>query len=143
MNMSIKKRILTAAAAVSLGVGGAVAIQTPAHASFDWCHGVSVVCLAEHNDGNGYRWGPRSFPYGVCVGVPTALNDKISSLWNKYGWDDSSPPLQFTIYKNNPCNTGIALYTYGPEAYVQYVGNANNDQTSAVCLGPRIPGRCP
>lgn len=139
----MRHRILAAFTLLLMVAGINLAIATPVQASFDWCHGVSVACFAEHNDGNGYRWGPRSFPYGACVGVPTPLNDKISSLWNKYGWDDSSPPLQLNIYDHNPCSRSSLLYTYGPEAYVQWIGARNNDRVSSVCIGPRIPGRCP
>lgn len=137
----MRRRIVALFMGVVAGLSFVAVAAERAEASFDWCHGVSVVCFAEHNDGNGYRWGPRSFPYGVCVGVPGPLNDKISSLWNKYGWDDSSPPLQLTAYDSNPCDN--ILYTWGPEAYVLYVGRVNNDRISAVCVGPRIPGRCP
>lgn len=139
----MKRRILAILTALCIGGGASIAIATPAHASFSWCHGVTVFCLAEHNDGNGIRWGPVSVPYGVCVNVPTNLNNKVSSLWNKYGWDSSSPPLPLTGY-NNRCGQLLDLmYTWGPGAYVQYVGWANNDKMSSVCIGPRTSGYCP
>jgi len=130
-------------AAMTVGVAGSILVAVPAQASFDWCHGSSVVCFAEHNDGNGIRWGPRSFPYGACVNVPSNLVNKISSLWNKYGWDSQSPPLQVTLYDGN-CSDGnfSVLFTWGPSAYVQYVGWLNNDKADAACVGPRHQGYC-
>lgn len=128
---------------VVAGLGLVAVAATPAQASFDWCHGSSVACFAEHNDGNGYRWGPRSFPYGVCVNVPAPLNNKISSLWNKYGWDSQSPPLSLHGYDGSCSATNYLLYSWGPSAYVQYVGWLNNDKISSVCVGPRTQGYCP
>jgi hypothetical protein len=137
------RKVYTLLVAVLLGVGGAVAIGTPASAHWTTCHGVSVVCFAEHVDGHGWIWGPTPLPYGVCVGVPTSMNDKISSLWNKYGWDSSSPPLQLSAYEHNPCSRTGHLYTWGPSAYVMNIGSRNNDRISSVCLGPRQSGYCP
>lgn len=139
----MRKQIAAITAAIAIGGAGSALVATPAHASFDWCHGVSVVCFAEHNDGNGYRWGPRSFPYGVCVNVPGPIDDKISSLWNKYGWDNSSPPLTINGYSNHCGQQGDWLFGWGPSAYVLYVGWLNNDKMSSVCLGPRTSGYCP
>lgn len=134
-------RAVIVALIVAITIGFVAA--TPAKASFDWCHGSSVACFAEHNDGNGIRWGPRSFPYGVCVNVPSNLDNKISSLWNKYGWDSSSPPLPLTGYSGRCGSVGDVLYTWGASAYVQYVGWLNNDKMSSVCIGPRQRGYCP
>lgn len=139
----MRHRILAGITALLMVAGLNLALATPAQASFDWCHGVSVACFAEHNDGNGIRWGPRSFPYGVCVNVPSNLDRKISSLWNKYGWDSSSPPLPITGYQSRCGERADALYTWGPSAYVQYVGWLNNDRMRSVCLGPRSSGYCP
>jgi hypothetical protein len=138
----MKKRISGLLVTLALVVGVTVSVQAPAHASFDWCHGSSVVCFAEHTYGNGARWGPRSFPYGGCVNVPSYLNDKIDSLWNKYGWDSQSPPLQLTGYEN-ACHQSVSvLYTWGPNAYVNNIGVVNRNRISSVCVGPRITGYC-
>lgn len=123
---------------IVLFTAGTISLTTasPAQAA-GWigpCHGVSIICLAEHVNGGGIHWR-TSLPYARCVGVPSNLNDRVSSLWNKYGWDSSSPPLQLTGYKHNPCRE--RMYTWGPSAYVLNIGSLNNDVMSAVCLGPR------
>jgi hypothetical protein len=115
---------------VVVSVVQAVLIK-PAHASFSWCTSANVVCFAEHNDGNGIRWTSNLLPVGQCYGVPSSLNDKISSLWNKY----TSSGARINAYLNNPCS-GF-LYGWGPGAFVPWIGSNNNDKISAVCLGPR------
>lgn len=135
------KKIRITLVTLAMVAGLTLAIQTPAHASFDWCHGAGVVCFAEHTYGNGYRWGPTTLvPYGQCIGVPGPLDNKISSLWNKYGIDGTAP-LQLTGYASSSCSS--RLYTWGPGAYVLDIGYTNRDRISSVCLGPRTPGYCP
>src|SRR4029453_1605923 len=129
----------SAAATLVLALGLTAVVATPAHASFDWCHGAGVLCFAEHKDGNGIRWGPFSVAPGLCLGVPDNLNDKISSLWNKYGID-GTPSRPLTAYKNNPC--GNVAYVWGAGAYVLWIGYENNDRISAICLG-RPGSGCP
>jgi hypothetical protein len=131
-------------AVLLLSAGITLAVASPAQAA-GWigpCHGAGVVCLAEHINGGGSHWGPTTLPYGRCIGVPSWLNDKTSSLWNKYGID-GTPPLQLSLYRHNPC--GDRMYTWGPGAYVLNIGRANNDIASAVCLGPIGTGEgyCP
>lgn len=136
------RRLNQALATLVLAVGLGFVIASPARASFDWCHGISVACFAEHTNGNGIRWGPRSFPYGVCVNVPSNINDKIDSLWNKYGITEYSPPLQLTGYQN-ACHEGVSvLYTWGAGAQVNDVGWFTRNKISSVCVGPRQTGYC-
>ena len=139
--MKQRIRVWLAALAVMLGMSAAVAVATPAQASFDWCHGVSVVCFAEHTSGGGLRWGPAPFtPYGKCYNIYSEMNDKISSLWNKYGVTSDSPPLQVTIYQEANCID--VLYTYGPDTLVNNIGWLYSDETTSVCVGPRRRGYC-
>lgn len=132
----MRRRVLAALAAVLLGTGLAVAVATPAQAAaFVTCHGAGVVCLAEHRGGEGLQYGPYNWrPYGTCFNLPTWFNDKTSALWNKYGIDGTAP-VQFTLYRDAGCSD--QLYTWGPNAYVLWIGTANNDRATSGCLGPR------
>lgn len=138
----MKKRILAVLVTLLMVVGINVTAQSPAQASFDWCHGYSVACFAEHTYGNGIRWGPRSFSYGVCTNVPSNINDKIDSLWNKYGLTEYSPPLQVTAY-SNACHQSLdVIYTWGANTLVNNVGWFARNRISSVCFGPRQTGFC-
>jgi hypothetical protein len=137
MKRAYMMRLAAALAGLVLGAGAVVAAATPAQAvpepvdPWAWCTGTAKVCFATDRNGGGTHWQSTLLPVGTCVGVPASMNDKISSLWNKY---QSSGGL-LTIYWNNPC--GSPQFTYGPHTQVNYVGNIHNDQISAVCLGPR------
>jgi hypothetical protein len=127
-----------------LSAGITLVAASPAYAyPFVGCSGAGVVCFSEHINGDGRMWGPTTLqPFGRCFGVPSWLNDRISSLWNKYGID-LTPPLQVTLYRHNPC--ADRMYTWGPGAYVLNIGRANNDIASAACVGPvgTAEGHCP
>jgi len=99
--------------------------------NWSWCTSTARVCFATDRDGNGTHWVSQLLPVGTCIGVPSNMNDRISSLWNRY----TSSGAQLTIYWHNPC--GSPQFTYGPNTQVNYVGAINNDEISAVCLGPR------
>lgn len=139
----MRRRILSAAVTLTLAITlGFIAASSAQAAPFtSWCHGAGVICFGEHNNGEGIRWGPRTFPYGQCVTAPSNFRRKMSSLWNKYGIDNT-PPLGITAYSGLACDRS-ALYTWGPEAFVQYVGFLNNDKMESVCLGPRQRNYCP
>jgi hypothetical protein len=129
------KKLRAGLVTLVLVLAGVFVSASPAYAyPFTNCHGAGVVCFSEHINGEGRMWGPTTLqPFGRCFGVPSWLNDRISSLWNKYGID-LTPPLQVTLYRDNPC--ADRMYTWGPGAYVLNIGRANNDIASAACVGP-------
>lgn len=137
----MKKRILAALVTLFIVAGTTVVIASPAQAT-GWggpCHGAGVICFAEHTNGNGYHWGPRTLPYGGCVNMPSGIDNKSDSLWNKYGID-GTPPLALNTYETQGCNS--LVFTWGPEAYVLNIGWLNRNRISSVCLGPRQQGYC-
>lgn len=140
----MKKKILSALVSLALALALTAAAGTPASAAAtQWigpCHGVSIICLAEHQNGGGLHWR-TSLPYGVCVNVPSWLDNKTDSLWNKYGWDSSSPPLPLNGYGGQNCASDF-MYQWGPSAYVLYIGFINRNRMSSVCIGPRQSGYC-
>ena len=144
----MKRKIVALIVAVLLGGGATLAVATPAYAyPFEPCHGAGVVCFAEHINGEGAHWGPVTLrPYGTCFSVPSWLNDKISSLWNKYGIDGTAT-LPVILYRNGGC--AYYMYAWGPGAYVLNIGSVNNDKASSACVGLRAPsgsrpeGFCP
>ena len=136
-------RKIQAAVVALLATVGIGLVASPAQASFDWCHGASVVCFANDPNGDGTRWGPVSLqPWGRCFNIPGFLDNKIDSLWNKYGWDQSSPPLQLNAWGGQNCASDF-MYTWGSEAYVTNIGFINRNRMSSVCVGPRRSGWCP
>lgn len=134
----MRNKFKAAVAVLLMLVGLGAVTAAPAYAvdPFYNCHGAGVICLAEHRGGTGVQYGPWTWgPPGSCYNLPASFNDKTSALWNKYGITPTAP-LQFTLYQDVGCRGGY-LYTWGPQAYVLWIGNVNNDRASSGCLGPR------
>lgn len=138
------RKILRSVAVVAVLALAAVGLSaTPASAAWTWCTGSAKVCFAVDASGSGTHWESQLLPVGTCIGVPSSMNDKITSLWNKY--TTAAPGGQVTIYRHNPCTSNALneYFTYGPNTVVNNVGAIFNDVISGVCLGPRGAGKCP
>lgn len=76
------KRLLSLLMTAVLGVGLAVAIQTPAQASFYQCDALAVqICGWKDVNYNG-AFRTFSNPNGVCTNLNADWNNVLSSVWN-------------------------------------------------------------
>lgn len=122
----MKRRLLALATAVMMIVGLAA---VPAFASWSWCVGFGIVCMAEDTYGNGSHFSDYG-PVGACQSMPSGWNDRISSVNNHF----QSSGGYITFWWDSSCNGN--RQSYGPLATVNDVGWFNNDEWTSYCIGP-------
>ena len=123
------KKVLTkrAFSTAALGIMGALAISVTAFtgtasASRDgdcpdpWPY--TRVCFWEHINYGGNFYYLNSPVPGVCYGLPAAMNDKTSSLFNRTGY-------YLYVFKDAGCTNSWGYYS--PYGSYDWVGDFSND----------------
>jgi len=85
--MKIKRRTAALVAAVLLGIGGAVAVASPAFAEGDACPSLSICVWETANPGGTpphYYW--TSPQYTQCINFGSAINDQVVAMKLTWGY---------------------------------------------------------
>lgn len=92
------RKAVAGAAALILGVGGAVAVGAPAQANFAWCP-AGKVCLSSDTNGNGTKWSYWTTGMRGGKAFPSSLRYIAESVYNRTDSD-------ITLFDNPRCWKG-------------------------------------
>lgn len=119
----IRRTIATLIAALAVGLGGAVAVSTPAHAAWSDCPNGNT-CFFDGTNGTGdfYASIATGFPDGTCKTLPVANRNRATSLYNR-----AANTLIF-YYPDPSCGGGAVTFLFTGEAKGDLRGTGyNND----------------
>lgn len=128
------KRIISLALVLAIALGGVVAVQAPAAASWEACP-VGTACMYQDVDGGGAMLIASVGRFGVnlCYNLSPSWNDTISSAYSRFAVGSN---IRLRLFKHNYCTTPSTDITPGEKDNYRGLSQYRDSITSFALVSP-------
>lgn len=128
------KFITRVALVLAVALGGIVAVQAPAAASWEACP-VGTACVYQDVDGGGAMLVVSVGRFGVnlCYNLSPSWNDTISSAYSRFS---PSANIRLRLFRHNYCTTPSTDVTAGEKDNYRGLSQYRDSITSFALISP-------